>query len=114
MESSSNISYAVSFTAGFLIFLSPCVLPLIPSYISYLTGVSFKGLSGEATVKDKRNIRILTMIHSLMFIIGFSIVFISLGTSVTFLGKLFFEFQVVLKKLGALLIIFFGLMIDGY
>ena len=113
MESTSSVSYLVAFVAGFLIFLSPCILPLIPTYISYLTGISFHDLSGEVTREEKKKIRKLTIIHSLMFIIGFSIVFISLGTTVTFMGKALFKFQVILKNIGAVLIILFGLMITG-
>jgi len=114
MNEPNNISYAVAFGAGFLMFLSPCILPLIPTYISYLTGISFKDMQSDTITPQERNrIRTATMIHSLMFIIGFSVIFVLLGTSVSYLGKVLFDFQVYLKKIGALLIIFFGLMIMG-
>lgn len=114
MEESSNISYAVSFIAGLLMFLSPCIFPLIPTYISYLTGVSFKELSeGSAFPEEKRKVRILSIVHSLMFIIGFSIVFVLLGATATALGNILYEFQGILRKIGAVLIIIFGLFIMG-
>lgn len=113
MGDTSNISYVVAFTGGLLIFLSPCILPLIPTYISYLTGISFKDLEGEITPEERKRIRLQTVIHSLLFIVGFSIIFIILGTTVTYLGKMLLGFQVVLKKVSAVLIILFGLMITG-
>ncbi|NQT22011.1 MAG: cytochrome c biogenesis protein CcdA [Candidatus Omnitrophica bacterium] len=113
MQTTEQISYVVSFTAGFLMFFSPCILPLVPSYLSYLTGVSFQELSGEAELSEKKRIRLLTLVHALLFIAGFSIVFILLGLTVTVLGKALFEYQVILKRLGAILIIFFGLVISG-
>ncbi|MEE9500418.1 MAG: cytochrome c biogenesis protein CcdA [Candidatus Omnitrophota bacterium] len=108
-----NVSFIMAFIAGVVTFLSPCVLPLIPAYISYLTGVSFRELSGEITNLERRKIKLLTITHSLGFILGFSIVFVLLGASVTFLGSLFFQHQVLLKKIGGALIILFALVIMG-
>ncbi len=113
METGLNISYAVSFIAGFLLFFSPCILPLIPSYISYLTGISFKELSGDLNVAEGKRIRTFTIIHSLLFILGFSVVFVMLGMTVTLMGRFFLEYQSILKKAGAVIIIFFGLTIAG-
>ncbi|MFH1790552.1 MAG: cytochrome c biogenesis protein CcdA [Candidatus Omnitrophota bacterium] len=113
MNDASNISYAVAFAAGMMVFLSPCILPLIPTYLSYLTGMSFKELEGEITPEKKRRIRARTVAHSLMFIIGFSVVFILLGTTVSFLGRLLLDYQRILKTVSAVLIIGFGLMITG-
>lgn len=108
-----NVSFIMAFTAGVFSFLSPCVLPLIPAYISYLTGISFQEISKEPTKERKKQIRITTTFHALSFILGFTIVFVLLGVSVTFLGKLLLEYQQVLKKVGGALIIFFGLVIIG-
>ncbi|MCK4463823.1 MAG: cytochrome c biogenesis protein CcdA, partial [Candidatus Omnitrophica bacterium] len=113
MEAGLNISYAVSFIAGFLLFFSPCILPLIPSYISYLTGISFKEMSGDLNITGRKEIRISTIIHSFLFILGFSIIFVILGMAVTFAGKFLLEYQLILKKVGAVFIIFFGLAIAG-
>ncbi len=103
----------MAFIAGVVTFLSPCMLPLIPAYISYLTGVSFHELSGEITKPERRKIKLLTITHSLAFILGFSIVFVLLGASVTFLGSLFLQYQSLLKRIGGALIIFFALVIMG-
>ena len=108
-----NTSLIVAFSAGLLAFLSPCVLPLIPSYLSYLTGVSFKELSGEITSEKRKKIKLLTALHAIFFILGFSIVFILLGTTATFLGRALLEHQDLIKRIGGVLIIFFGLTISG-
>lgn len=108
-----NVSFIMAFMAGVVTFLSPCMLPLIPAYISYLTGVSFHELSGEITKTERRKIKLLTIIHSLGFILGFSVVFVLLGASVTFLGGLFLQHQLLLKKIGGALIILFALVIMG-
>ena len=108
-----NVSFIMAFIAGVVTFLSPCVLPLIPAYISYLTGVSFRELSGEITKLERRKIKLLTITHSLGFILGFSIVFVLLGASVTLLGGLFFQHQVLIKRIGGALIIVFALVIMG-
>jgi len=111
MQNPENISLIMAFAAGILAFLSPCVLPLVPAYLSYLTGVSFRELSGPATPARKREIRLATVFHALCFILGFSIIFVLLGASVTLLGKLLFQYQEALKKIGGVAIIFFGLVI---
>jgi len=108
-----NVSFIMAFTAGIFTFLSPCLLPLIPAYISYLTGVSFQEISQEPTKERKRQIKLVTAQHALSFIIGFTIIFVILGTGVTFLGKLFLQHQPILKRIGGAFIIFFGLAIIG-
>jgi cytochrome c-type biogenesis protein len=108
-----NVSFIMAFMAGIITFLSPCVLPLIPAYISYLTGISFRELSGEITTAEKRKIKLLTILHSLGFILGFSIVFVLLGASVTFLGSFFLQYQSLIKRIGGVLVIFFALVIMG-
>ncbi|MDD5438695.1 MAG: cytochrome c biogenesis protein CcdA [Candidatus Omnitrophica bacterium] len=113
METSSTVSYAIAFISGLLVFMSPCILPLIPTYISYLTGVAFKELTGEITPEIRRRIRLVTVVHSLLFIIGFSVIFVLLGTTVSYAGKMLLHYQVLLKKISAAIIILFGLMITG-
>jgi cytochrome c-type biogenesis protein len=105
-----HISYIVAFTAGILTFLSPCILPLIPSYIAYITGVSFKHLK-EA--EKEESVRRKTITHSLAFILGFSVVFILLGLTATFIGKALFAYQKYVRIGGGILIIIFGLYITG-
>ena len=104
----TEISFFIAVFAGLLSFLSPCVLPLIPSYISYITGISFEVLS-----KSQSQIRKKVILHSVLFILGFSVVFIILGASITFLGKLLGQHLALIRKIGGILIILFGLQIIG-
>lgn len=105
-----SISYIVAFTAGLLTFLSPCLLPLIPSFIAYITGVSFADLKDAG---KKGEVRKKTIIHSLLFILGFSLIFILLGLTATFIGKALFQYQKVMRIGGGALIILFGLYLTG-
>ena len=113
MNGAENISFLVAFAAGIASFLSPCILPLIPSYLSYLTGLSFKELSDESSKDVKKEIALKTFLHSLFFVGGFTAVFVLLGATATLIGQFFLEYQGALKKLSGLLIIFFGLAIAG-
>lgn len=105
-----NISAPVAFFAGLLSFFSPCILPLVPSYMSYITGSVFSGIENEPVPAD---IKRLTVLYSLCFIMGFSAVFILLGAAASFAGNIFFEYRELIRLLGGLLIIFFGLHIIG-
>jgi len=100
------LDYILAFSAGILSFLSPCVLPLIPAYLSYLAGSSVSEIN---TNKAKMNL----MIKSVFFVIGFSIVFIILGISVSSLSKLLSSNLTLLKQIGGILIIIFGLHMTG-
>ncbi|PIW67951.1 MAG: cytochrome C biogenesis protein, partial [Candidatus Omnitrophica bacterium CG12_big_fil_rev_8_21_14_0_65_42_8] len=110
MVSGSGVSILVAFSAGVLSFLSPCILPLFPSYITYITGRSFEDikLSGKAS-----DITRLTIINSLFFILGFSIVFVLLGITLSYLGSFFGIKKSWLERAGGILIILFGLNIMG-
>lgn len=99
-----------AFIAGFLSFLSPCVLPLIPSYISYITGITFGDLTQEAL---PRKIRFLTAVHSLLFIAGFTVIFILLGLSFTLLGNAVLRHRLIIERIGGIIVILFGLHIAG-
>lgn len=97
--------------AGVLSFISPCVLPIFPSYLSFVTGLSFGELSGSvANVNTRRAI----ILNALCFILGFSVVFMSLGASFSLLGRLLFDYQQILRKVGGVLVILFGLYIAGF
>jgi len=106
-----DISFPLAFLAGIMSFLSPCVLPLLPSYVSFITGVSFEDLT---TGTDRRKIRYLTITNSLTFILGFSSVFIALGASSSAVGKFMFEYQEWIRIGGGILIIVFGLFVAGF
>jgi cytochrome c-type biogenesis protein len=94
----------VAFAAGLLSFLSPCVLPLVPSYIGFLTGMTL----AEAGMRRR-----LALVHALLFVGGFSLVFILLGASATALGRALYHYQIWLQRLGGALIILFGLLCLG-
>ncbi len=100
----------VALVAGFLSFLSPCVLPLLPSYLSFITGISLEELIQEG--KDSR-MRKMIIIHSLIFILGFSLVFVLLGTSASLVGKIFTNYQIWITRVGGVFIIIFGLHLMG-
>jgi cytochrome c-type biogenesis protein len=106
-----DVSFPLAFLAGIMSFLSPCVLPLLPSYVSFITGVSFEDLT---TGTDKRKIRYLTITNSLTFILGFSSVFVALGASSSAVGKFMFEYQEWIRIGGGVLIIVFGLFVAGF
>lgn len=105
-----DISIPMAFLAGFLSFLSPCVLPLLPSYVSFITGISFEQLTSN---RDRKKVRFLTITNSLAFISGFSAIFISLGASSSFMGRLLFQYQEWMRIGGGILVIIFGLFISG-
>lgn len=107
---SGNITFIGAFFAGLLSFLSPCVLPLIPSYITYITGLSFADLQEE---HPAHKVRQQTVIHSLLFIAGFTIVFVLLGASATFIGGFLQEHMALIRKVGGVLIIIFGIHVTG-
>ena len=106
-----SFPYLGALTAGFLSFLSPCVLPLIPSYLTFITGVSFEDLQNAA---DKRKIQVLTLTHSFLFVLGFSAVFIALGASSSLIGQLFSIYQDWIRIIGGAVMIFFGIFVAGF
>jgi len=105
-----DISYPLAFLAGILSFLSPCVLPLLPSYVSFITGLSLKDLTVR---KDKRAVMYITSTNALAFIFGFSFIFISLGVSSSAIGSLLFQYLDYIRIIGGILVIIFGLFISG-
>ncbi len=104
------VTMATAFVAGLLSFLSPCVLPLLPSYLSYITGITFSDLTQEF---PQRRIRVITLVHSLFFIAGFTVVFVLLGMSLNFLGGFLPQNKALIRKLGGAAVVFFGLFIAG-
>ncbi len=110
MRQPQEISGIIAFSAGLLSFVSPCVLPLVPSYITYITGVSFKELTG---VEARGKLKWATIFHSLLFIMGFSMVFILMGASATYLGQLLAQYQYWIMKAGGVLIILLGIHFTG-
>jgi len=114
LQQAANITYWIAFTAGILSFVSPCVLPLIPSYLTYITGLSFKQLDEE---HPTAKVRLTVLLHSICCIIGFSVVFVLLGAIAGIASS---KFQSHLReglewveKIGGLLIFLFGVHMTG-
>jgi cytochrome c-type biogenesis protein len=104
-----SVSIAVAFGAGLLSFLSPCVLPLIPSYLSYITGLSFEDLTSESGASRKSAI-----LHALLFVAGFTAVFVAFSVAANYLGgRLIGRYQEVLRTVGGAVIIVLGLYTAG-
>ena len=109
-QSIPQISLIAAFSAGLLSFVSPCVLPLVPSYISYITGLSVEQLTDASErVKFKKAI----VLNSLIFIAGFSSVFIAFGASASLLGQVLITYQDHIRRFGGALIVVFGLYLLG-
>jgi len=106
-----NPTFIVAFFAGLLSFISPCVLPLYPSYLSYITGVSYDKMYGNE--RDIRAVRRSALMHSLFFTLGFSLIFIALGFSAGWFGQLFLKYQHLIRQIGGILIIVMGLFLTG-
>jgi cytochrome c-type biogenesis protein len=109
VDEMTDITYAGAFIAGFASFLSPCVLPLFPSYISFITGLSLE----ELRKGDSAQVRRRTMINSLLFIFGFSTVFVSMGASSSYIGAMLSTHREIIRIVGGIIIIIFGLYVMG-
>lgn len=101
-----DISLILAFSAGLLSFLSPCVLPLIPAYVSYLTGSSVNELMS-------RKQRLFTLYKAIGFTLGFSIIFIIAGLSITAIGRYFDKYQSYIRIVGGIIVVLMGLHITG-
>ncbi|EZX25899.1 cytochrome c biogenesis CcdA family protein [Mammaliicoccus sciuri] len=101
-----EITVFVAFGAGILSFVSPCVLPIYPAFISYITGMSYddiktKGLSRNA------------ILHTIIFLLGFSVIYMILGMGIGYISGMLINYQALIRQLGAIIIIVFGLIILG-
>ncbi len=103
----NDVSFPLAFLAGVLSFLSPCVLPLVPAYVSFITGLSMEELKEGPRISK-------AMTNTLAFILGFSTIFVALGASSSLLGSLFLQYQDYLRIGGGILTIIFGLFIAGF
>jgi len=104
MSEAANLSLFVAFLAGVLSFLSPCVLPLVPSYLGFITGMSLEEMTGRRRV---------ALTHAVLFVGGFSLVFIVVGLSATALGRALNFNSIWLARVGGILIILFGIYLLG-
>ncbi|KGX93075.1 cytochrome C biogenesis protein [Pontibacillus halophilus JSM 076056 = DSM 19796] len=104
-----EVNVLLAFGAGFLSFISPCVLPLYPAFLSYITGMSVQELRDDNGMVNRRS-----LLHTAFFLLGFSAIFFMMGYYTTnFLGEFLFRNQDLIRQLGAILIIFFGFVIIG-
>ncbi|GIP35237.1 cytochrome c biogenesis CcdA family protein [Paenibacillus sp. J2TS4] len=108
MLNTADLSLWIVFGAGVLSFISPCCLPLYPSYLSYITGISVKDLQDGRGILERR-----AMLHTVFFMLGFSIIFIALGLSLSLVGSAFAEYQTLIRKLGGILVAVMGLIMLG-
>jgi len=102
-----DVSFPLAFLAGVMSFLSPCVLPLVPAYVSFITGMSLEELKGAPRMSR-------AMGSTIAFVLGFSVIFIALGASSSLIGGLFLKYQDYLRIGGGVLTIIFGLFIAGF
>jgi cytochrome c-type biogenesis protein len=104
-----NLSLSIAFLAGLLSFASPCVLPLVPAYIGYLGGTTV--MSGEQGGTRRETLQ--TFFHSLLFVVGFGLVFVLLGATATFIGQFVFDSSILLQRVGGVLLVVFGMRLMG-
>lgn len=104
MTDAPTIGLAIAFAAGLLSFLSPCVLPLIPSYVTFISGMS---------LDDVSRARRTAFIHSLLFVLGFTLIFLALGATATTLGRALGYYREWIGRIGGALLVLFGLYMLG-
>ena len=110
MSQGASVSLFIAFAAGFLSFVSPCVLPLLPSYVSFITGLSMEQLTeGEQTARVRRTV----LVNSTLFVGGFTTVFVLLGASATLAGQFLLTYQSVITRIAGVIVILFGLYVMG-
>jgi cytochrome c-type biogenesis protein len=106
---SSNLNILTAFLAGLLSFISPCVLPLIPAYLSFLTGSTVEELKAQSDARSRAR----TMLHALAFVAGFTVVFEAIGLSASALGSAFIDYKEWIARIGGIVVIVLGLNMVG-
>ncbi|MCA1062510.1 cytochrome c biogenesis protein CcdA (plasmid) [Cytobacillus spongiae] len=104
----SDINIFLAFGAGFLSFISPCCLPLYPAFLSYITGMSVNELKADNALLQRRG-----LLHTLFFLVGFSAIFIAIGFGTSLIGSFFLDYKDLIRQLGAIFIVVFGLIVIG-
>jgi len=107
---SDQVTLLAAFAAGFLSFVSPCVLPLIPGYVSFVSGLTLEEMRGDTAVTNARR---QVLIASLWFVLGFSLVFIALGATASVIGKVILKNQPILSKVAGAILVVLGLHTMG-
>jgi len=111
----TDVSFLAAFAGGIFSFISPCVLPLVPGYISFISGVSFDDIKGikEMSAEKAAERRRQLLLTSLAFVLGLSLVFVAFGASATVLARLLGRHQPILEKIAGVVVIIFGLHLAG-
>jgi cytochrome c-type biogenesis protein len=109
MTATTHITVGIAFLAGLVSFVSPCVLPLVPAYLSLLTGESVEDMQSAPTVRA----RMRTVAHAVAFVIGFSVIFVALGLSASALGSVLDRERLVIAQVGGVLVVIMGLHMMG-
>lgn len=104
-----TVSFPTAFVAGLLSFFSPCVLPLIPAYFTFITGFSIEELTEEYNSEIRKKVFLSTF----LFVLGFSLVFILMGASASYLGGLMYTYKKLIRIIGGILIIILGIHLTG-
>lgn len=110
MSSTTHLTVGIAFLAGLVSFVSPCVLPLVPAYLSLLTGESLEDLKAETA----SNARAQTLAHAVAFVLGFSVVFIALGLTASAIGGALNANRTLISQIGGVLVVILGLQMMGF
>ena len=105
----AHLTVGIAFLAGLVSFVSPCVLPLVPAYLSFLTGTTLEELQAELSAQARAR----TILHSLAFIAGFTLIFVGLGVTASALGAALVSNQVLIQRIGGIIVIVLGLQMMG-
>jgi cytochrome c-type biogenesis protein len=109
MGATTHITAGIAFLAGLVSFVSPCVLPLMPAYLSLLTGESLEDLKSSPSAKA----RVQTLVHAVAFVIGFSVIFVALGLGASAIGGVLDANRVLIAQIGGVLVVILGLHMMG-
>ncbi|HEY2555399.1 MAG TPA: cytochrome c biogenesis protein CcdA, partial [Candidatus Cybelea sp.] len=109
MTATTHITAGIAFLAGLVSFVSPCVLPLVPAYLSLLTGESLEDLQSSTSAKTRMHL----LSHALAFVAGFSLIFIALGLSASAIGGVLDANRVLIAQIGGVLVVLLGLQMMG-
>lgn len=110
MSSTTHLTAGIAFLAGLVSFVSPCVLPLVPAYLSLLTGESLEDLKGESA----SSARAQTLAHAVAFVLGFSVIFIALGLTASAIGGALNANRNLISQIGGVLVVILGLQMMGF
>lgn len=104
-----TVTYPAAFLAGLLSFFSPCILPLIPAYFTFITGFSLEELTGDINAEIRKKV----LLSTVLYVAGFSFVFILMGASASYLGGITYQYRDFIRIIGGILIIILGIHLSG-